>query len=64
DEVPTRRIVAEGRIYREILDAADTTKADLIVMGSHRPELKDYLLGPNAAKVMRHADCSVLVVRE
>ena len=36
----------------------------LIVMGSHHPELKDYLLGPNAAKVMRHADCSVMVVRE
>ena len=63
-EVPTQLIVAEGKIYREILNAAKTTQADLIVMGSHHPELKDYLLGPNAAKVMRHADCSVLVVRE
>jgi universal stress protein F len=62
--VPTRRIVAEGRIYREILKAAQTIQADLIVMGSHHPELKDYLLGPNAAKVVRHADCSVMVVRE
>jgi nucleotide-binding universal stress UspA family protein len=64
NEVPTQRIVAEGKIYREILNAAKTAKADLIVMGSHHPELKDYLLGPNAAKVMRHADCSVMVVRE
>jgi nucleotide-binding universal stress UspA family protein len=64
DAVPTRRIVAEGKIYREILKAARTVPADLIVMGSHHPELKDYLLGPNAAKVMRHADCSVMVVRE
>ena len=64
DEVPTRRIIAEGRIYREILNAAKTAQADLIVMGSHHPELKDYLLGPNADKVMRHADCSVMVVRE
>jgi nucleotide-binding universal stress UspA family protein len=64
DAVPTRRIVAEGKIYREILKAAQTIRADLIVMGSHHPELKDYLLGPNAAKVMRHADCSVMVVRE
>jgi nucleotide-binding universal stress UspA family protein len=64
DAVPTRRIVAEGKIYREILNAAKSIPADLIVMGSHHPELKDYLLGPNAAKVMRHADCSVLVVRE
>ncbi|HYZ26966.1 MAG TPA: universal stress protein [Geminicoccaceae bacterium] len=45
-------------------EAARTVPAGLIVMGSHHPELKDYLLGPNAAKVMRHADCSVTVVRE
>jgi nucleotide-binding universal stress UspA family protein len=64
DEVPTRRIIAEGKIYQEILKAAQTIKADLIVMGSHHPELKDYLLGPNAAKVVRHADCSVMVVRD
>ncbi|MBT6187404.1 MAG: universal stress protein, partial [Rhodospirillales bacterium] len=31
---------------------------------SHRPALKDYLLGPNAAQVVRHADVSVLVVRD
>ncbi|MCP3869045.1 MAG: universal stress protein, partial [Gammaproteobacteria bacterium] len=28
-----------------------------------RPELKDFLLGPNAAKVVRHAECPVLVIR-
>jgi nucleotide-binding universal stress UspA family protein len=64
DAMPCRRIVAEGKIYQEILKAADAIKADLIVMGSHRPELSDYLLGPNAAKVVRHAKCSVMVVRE
>jgi len=64
DAIATRRIVAEGKIYREILKAAKTIEADLIVMGSHHPELKDYLLGPNAARVVRHADCSVMVVRE
>jgi nucleotide-binding universal stress UspA family protein len=64
DEIPTRRIVAEGKIYQEILKTAAAIKADLIAMGSHRPELKDYLLGPNAARVVRHATCSVMVVRE
>jgi nucleotide-binding universal stress UspA family protein len=64
DAVPTKRIIAEGKIYREILNAAKSIPADLVVMGSHHPELKDYLLGPNAARVMRHADCSVMVVRE
>jgi nucleotide-binding universal stress UspA family protein len=63
-EIEARRIVAEGKIYQEILKAAGAIKADLIVMGSHRPELGDYLLGPNAGKVVRHARCSVMVVRE
>jgi nucleotide-binding universal stress UspA family protein len=63
-EIEARRIVAEGKIYQEILKAAEAIKADLIVMGSHRPELGDYLLGPNAGKVVRHARCSVMVVRE
>ncbi|MEP3300223.1 MAG: universal stress protein, partial [Pseudoruegeria sp.] len=38
-------------------------KADLIVIGAHRPDFKDYLLGPNAARVVRHSECSVYVVR-
>jgi nucleotide-binding universal stress UspA family protein len=57
------KIVALGSIYREILRAAQEVPADRIVMGSHRPERKDFLLGSNAAKVARHAKCSVLVVR-
>ena len=57
-------VIGHGNIYEEILVAADKVGADLIVIGSHRPELKDYLLGPNAARVVRHADMSVLVVRQ
>jgi nucleotide-binding universal stress UspA family protein len=56
--------VRYGKIYNEIIDAAKNLSADLIVIGVHRTELTDYLLGPNAARVVRHADCSVLVVRE
>ncbi len=56
--------MCHGTIYEEILKAAKSVGADLIVITSHRPELKDYLLGPNAARVVRHADCSVFVVRE
>lgn len=55
--------VATGPVYEEILTTARSVEADLIVMASHRPELKDYLLGPNAARVVRHSDISVLVVR-
>ncbi|MCP4314559.1 MAG: universal stress protein [Hyphomicrobiales bacterium] len=59
-----QHIVAHGSIYEEIIAAADQCEADLIVIGSHRPALKDYLLGPNASRVVRHARQSVLVVRD
>ncbi len=63
DDIDVQHIVGEGNIYESILGVADTVKADLIVMAAHRAELKDYLLGPNAARVVRHAKCSVMVVR-
>jgi nucleotide-binding universal stress UspA family protein len=57
--------VAHGAtVYGEILRRAAEIKADLIVMGPHRPEMKDYLLGTNAARVVRHGGCSVLIVRD
>ena len=63
-DVRVQRIVSQGTVYQEILETSEKIGADLIVMASHRPELKDYLLGPNAARVVRHAQCSVLVVRD
>lgn len=59
-----QHIVAEGKVYEAVLRTAREIAADLIVIGAHRPELSDYLLGPNAARVVRHATCSVLVVRD
>lgn len=64
DNIKVTCHVAQGTVYEEILAAARELRADLIVMASHRPELKDYLLGPNAARVVRHSDVSVLVVRQ
>ncbi|SFW99439.1 Nucleotide-binding universal stress protein, UspA family [Paracoccus pantotrophus] len=58
------RIIRQGSIYQEILETAQAIRPGLIVMGAHRPALRDYLLGPNAARVLRHADCSVLVLRD
>lgn len=56
--------VASGSIYDGILRIAEQTDADLIVLASHRPQMSDYLLGANAARVVRHARCSVMVVRD
>jgi nucleotide-binding universal stress UspA family protein len=55
--------VRHGTIYEQIIEVADGIGADMIVMASHRPEMSDYLLGPNAARVVRHARQSVTVIR-
>jgi len=56
--------VAHGTIYDEILNAADKLNCDAIVVAAHRPGFKDYLLGSNAARVVRHAKQSVVIVRD
>ncbi|WP_428512749.1 universal stress protein [Roseovarius sp.] len=55
--------VTEGTIYDSVLRMADRIGADVIVVGAHRPELRDYLVGPNAARITRHANQSVIVIR-
>jgi universal stress protein F len=56
-------IVRHGTVYQQVLDVADGIAADQIVVGALRPQLSDYLLGPNTASIVRHAKCSVTVVR-
>jgi nucleotide-binding universal stress UspA family protein len=55
--------VRAGHPYKTILEVADKTGAELIIVASHQPGLEDYFLGSTAAKIVRHAKCSVLVVR-
>ncbi len=62
--IDVQRHIASGKIYEKIINTAAKIDVDLIIMGSHHPELKDYLLGPNAARVVRHARTSVMVVRD
>ncbi len=62
-DVPVQHIVAEGVVYKEIIRVAREIGADLIIMASHRPELGDFLVGPNAERVARHFEKSVLLFR-
>jgi len=64
DLKPNVLVTHGASIYAEIFGAAEEAEADLVVVGSHRPAMKDYLLGTNAARVVRHACCSVLVARD
>jgi nucleotide-binding universal stress UspA family protein len=58
-----RHIVTTGTAYEEIIKLSKKAASSLIVIGAHKPDFKDYLLGPNAARVVRHSSCSVYVVR-
>lgn len=53
-----------GVPWQAICETARAQRADLIVIGSHGYSGFDRLLGTTAAKVVNHAPCSVLVVRE
>ena len=57
-------VVRQGRPFEEICRAARTLRADLIVLTTHGyTGLKHVVLGSTAERVVRHADCPVLVVR-
>jgi nucleotide-binding universal stress UspA family protein len=55
--------VRTGAAYDQVIAFAREIAADLVVIGSHTATAADYLLGSTAAKIVRHAPCSVYVVR-
>jgi nucleotide-binding universal stress UspA family protein len=56
--------IASGDPALGLLQVAEEEGADLIVVGSHgQGAVKRFLLGSVSEKVLRHAHCSVLVVR-
>lgn len=61
--ITTQLHVAQGTVYDQIIKTADALNVQCIVVGAHGPSLKDYLIGPNAARVARHAAQSVFVLR-
>ncbi len=55
--------VRTGHTYQVILEVAKEKNAELIIIASNRPGFREYYLGSTAAKVVRHATCSVHVIR-
>ncbi|KZM48093.1 universal stress protein [Labrenzia sp. OB1] len=65
-EVPSGVVdsqVRMGTVYHEVIEEAEKSGCDLILMTSHKPGLSTYFIGSNAAHIVRHAPCSVMVLR-
>lgn len=58
-----KALIRSGNAPNEILSEAEEAKSDCIIIASHRPGFGDYLIGSTAARVVRHAHCSVVVLR-
>ncbi len=60
---PSDILVREGGPGNTILHEAETLGVDAIIIGSHKPGFGDFLIGSTAARVVRHAQCTVVVER-
>ena len=64
-DVEAKKLSRKGEPAHEIVEIARTDNVDLIVVGSRGLSgIKKFLLGSVSKKVLEHAHCSVLVVRE
>jgi universal stress protein A len=63
-ELFEKAVLRTGSPFHEIASAAQSLKADLIVITTHgRTGLNHVLMGSTAERVVRHAGCPVLTVR-
>lgn len=63
DELHIETVILTGHPGREIPAYAKTAGADCIIVGSHKPGLEDFFLGSTSSRIVRHASCSVHVLR-
>lgn len=64
-ELLDQALVRTGRPFQEITDAARELDTDLIIIATHGyTGLKHVFLGSTVERVVRHAPCPVLTVRE
>jgi universal stress protein F len=64
ENVELKVMVREGVVHDQILEHAAEISADAILMVARQPGLSSYFIGSAAERVVRHADCSVFVIRQ
>jgi nucleotide-binding universal stress UspA family protein len=63
--IKTTALISRGTAFQQIATVAQEKGADLIIVTTHGyTGLKHVLLGSTAERVVRHAPCPVLVVRD
>ncbi len=55
--------IRNGSVHQEILEESKSIDSDAIVMMATKPGLKNYFISSTSERVIRHADCSVFVIR-
>ncbi len=64
DDVEAHSHVGYGPVHDEVLAAVRRLDADLVVMASHAPDqVREFLVGSQADRVVRRSPVSVLIVR-
>ena len=65
DAIPSHAVIRRGDPHIEIIRAAKELSIDLLVLSTHgHTGVARVLMGSTTEKVVRHAGCPVLVVRE
>jgi nucleotide-binding universal stress UspA family protein len=65
EDIPLTTEITAGRAFVEILNYARDWSADLIVLGAEgAASLEQIVIGSTAERVMKGAQCSVLIVRQ
>lgn len=63
DREQVQHIVEIGPVYEQVLKVIKQIEADLVIVGAHKPDMVDALLGPNSARIARLSPVSTLVLR-
>lgn len=63
DRAQVQHIVEIGVVYEQVLKAIGECNADLVIVGAHKPDMADKILGPNSARIARLSPVSTLVLR-
>ncbi len=63
EDIEVDFLLKEGKTSATVIETAQATNVDLIVMGSNgKHRLSEFILGTTAEYVIRHSKCPVLVV--